>query len=358
MDIIVALMEQCGRTGVTAKLAMNLEANDLLLFAWVVDAGSFSRAAERLRLPKSTVSRRVASLEAQLGERLLLRTTRKLAVTEFGRAVLEHARHVVEDVAAAASLAQNRQLEPSGRLRVTMPSDLANLVVAPVLSELLRKFPKITLELDLSARFVDLIGESFDLAIRMGDLRDDASLAARRVAVFSASLYAAPSYVARRGMPAEPEALLEHDTLILLNRGGERMPWALNRGDQRWQGMPSARAAANEPELLMRLALDGIGIAIIGDPFALPYLQRGELIEVLPDWQPPRVSAWAVFPGRRLMPARTRVLLDALIAKFTGAEWRSEEEKVQTAKKRLRAAPPRTVAAKAAARGNDKKVSR
>ena len=123
------------------------------------------------------------------------------------------------------------------------------------------------------------------------------------------------------------------------------MPWVLNRGDQRWQGMPSARAAANEPELLMRLALDGIGIAIIGDPFALPYLQRGELIEVLPDWQPPRVSAWAVFPGRRLMPARTRVLLDALIAKFTGEECRAEEEKVQTAKRRLRAAPPRTIAA-------------
>src|SRR5215475_14012144 len=100
-------------------LAMNLEANDLLLFARVVDAGSFSRAAERLRLPKSTVSRRVAALEAQLGERLLLRTTRKLALTEFGRAVLEHARHVVEEVAAAASLAQNRQLEPSGRLRAT-----------------------------------------------------------------------------------------------------------------------------------------------------------------------------------------------------------------------------------------------
>src|SRR6476660_269669 len=112
---------------------MSLDADDLLLFAKVVDAGSFSRAAERLHLPKSTVSRRVAALEAQL-ERLLQRTTRKLAVTEFGNAVLEHARHVSEDVAAAASLAQNRQPQPSGRLRVTMQSDLANLLVAPVVS--------------------------------------------------------------------------------------------------------------------------------------------------------------------------------------------------------------------------------
>src|SRR6188508_2333579 len=103
---------------------MNLEPNDLLLFARVVDEGSFSRAAERLEVPKSTVSRRVAALETQLGERLLLRTTRKLVVTDVGRAVLEHARHVVEDVAAAESLAQSRQTEPSGRLRVTMPNDM------------------------------------------------------------------------------------------------------------------------------------------------------------------------------------------------------------------------------------------
>src|SRR6476619_6478689 len=108
---------------------MHIEPNDLLLFARVVDEGSFSRAAARLSLPKSTVSRRVAALETQLGERLLLRTTRKLTITDFGHSVLEHAHHVVEDVAAAESLAQNRQVEPSGRLRVTMPSDMANNVL-------------------------------------------------------------------------------------------------------------------------------------------------------------------------------------------------------------------------------------
>ena len=120
---------------------VNLEPNDLLLFARVVDEGSFTRAAERLGLPKSTVSRRVAALEAQLGERLLLRTTRKLTVTDFGLAVLEHAHHVVEDVEAATSLAQNRQIEPSGRLRVTMPSDFANIVLAPLLAEFVLELP-------------------------------------------------------------------------------------------------------------------------------------------------------------------------------------------------------------------------
>ena len=318
---------------------MNLEPNDLLLFARVVDEGSFSRAAGRLGLPKSTVSRRVSGLEQQLGERLLLRTTRKLTVTDFGLAVLEHARHVVEDVAAAASLAQNRQIEPSGRLRVTMPSDMANIVLAPLLAEFALKYTAITLELDLSARFVDLIGENFDVAIRMGDLRDDASLAARRIAVFTVGLYAAPAYLARRGTPSEPEALMEHDALRILARTGDPMRWVLARGNERWEGIPPGRASANSPELLMRMALGGAGIAVINDHFALPHLQRGELAQVLPDWRLPPVSAWAVFPGRRLMPMRTRVFLDALAAKFTGPECEAMEANVQKTKAQLRQAP-------------------
>src|SRR5213075_2275138 len=227
---------------------MDLEPNDLLVFARVVDEGSFSRAAERLGLPKSTVSRRVAALEAQLGERLLLRTTRKLTVTDFGLAVFEHAHHVDEDVAAAASLAQNRQIEPSGRLRITMPSDMANIVLAPLLAEFVLKYPALTLEVDLSARFVDLVAENFDVAVRMGELRDDASLAARRIATFSGSLYAAPAYVARRGIPSEPEALMEHDALRILSRTGEPLPWILIRGDARWEGIPPGRATVNSPE--------------------------------------------------------------------------------------------------------------
>ena len=248
---------------------MNLEPNDLLLFARVVDEGSFTRAAARLGLPKSTVSRRVAALETELGERLLLRTTRKLTVTDFGLAVLEHAHHVVEDVAAATSLAQSRQIEPSGRLRVTMPSDMASIVLAPLLAKFVLKYPAIVLEVDLSARFVDLIGENFDVAIRMGDLRDDASLAARRIAVFTSSLYATPAYLTRRGTPSEPEALMEHDTLRILGRTGEPIPWILVRGKERWEGIPPGRATANSPDLLMRMALEGVGIAAINDHFAL-----------------------------------------------------------------------------------------
>jgi DNA-binding transcriptional LysR family regulator len=318
---------------------MDIEANDLLLFARVAEAGSFSRAAERSSLPKSTVSRRIAALESALGERLLQRTTRKLKLTEFGEGVLEHAQHVALDVEAAASLAGARQVEPSGRLRVSMPSDFANLLLGTMLADFVAKHPAIRLELDLSARRVDLIGESFDLALRMGELADDASLAARRIVVFSHGLYAAPIYLKRRGMPAEPEDLPRHDALLLLTRSGSAEPWRLTSdAGKQWEGQPSARATANAPELLLRLARAGAGIAAIGDHFAEPHVRAGELVPVLPEWQLPPATAWAVFPGRRLMPARTRVFIDALAAQFDAAKCRQVEAAVRRAKLPKRAA--------------------
>lgn len=289
-----------------------VEAGDLLLFARVVHAGSFSRAAERTGLPKSTVSRRIAALETVLGERLLLRTTRRLALTELGERLLDHARRVAEEVDAAAALAQHRQARPSGRLRVSMPSDFANVFLVDFMAAFAALHPEISLEIDLSPRRVDLLGENFDLALRMGALQDDATLAARRIGIFPSGLYAAPDYIAERGMPRVPDDLLQHDGLLLLGRTGDAQPWTLRRGDERWEGLPPGRLTANSPELLIRLAGTGSGIAAVSDYFATAALRRGELVRVLPDWCPPPTTAWAVFPGRRLMPAKTRAFLDML----------------------------------------------
>jgi DNA-binding transcriptional LysR family regulator len=315
---------------------MNVEPNDLLLFAHVVDDGGFSKAALRLGLPKSTVSRRLAALEGQLGERLLLRTTRKLTVTDFGHSVLDHARHVAIEVDAATSLAQHRQVEPSGRLRVSMPSDFANSILATLLAEFMNAYPSIAPELDLSPRRVDLIGENFDVALRMGALPDDASLSARRLAVFSHGLYASHGYLERRGVPLEPDALMDHDALHLLARTGDPVSWVLTRDLQQWEGVPPVRAVANSPELLQRLARAGAGIAVLSDHFVEPYVRAGELVPVLDEWDLPTVTAWAVFPGRRLMPARTRVFLDALQAKFSGPECQAIEARARETKRARR----------------------
>lgn len=315
---------------------MHLDPNDLLLFARVVEEGSFSRAAERMGMPKSTLSRRLTGLESQLGERLLLRTTRKLTVTDFGHSVLLHAQQVTSEVEAALALAQHRQLEPSGRLRVSMPADFANEVLGPLLAEFVAKYPAISLELDLSPRRVDLIGENFDVAVRIGDLPDDASLAARRLAVFSVGLYASPDYIARRGVPPEPEALMEHDALRLLARNGEPTRWLLSRAEMRWEGTPPGRASANSPELLVRLARSGAGITMLSDHFAEPYVRSGELVQVLADWSLPAVTAWAVFPGRRLMPMRTRVFLDAMLAEFSGPRCQQKAAQIAQGKRERR----------------------
>lgn len=311
---------------------MNLEANDLLLFARVADEGSFSRAAQACGLPKSTLSRRVAALEAQLGERLLLRTTRKLTVTDFGRSILEHAHQVAAEVDAVASFAQHRQEEPTGRLRVSMAPDFANHMLEAMMVDFIARYPAVSLELDLTPRRVDLIGENFDLAIRMGDLPNDATLAARRIALFSSGLYAAPSYLARRGTPLTPQDLMSHDALHLLMREGAPRPWSVQRDGVVWEGVPPARATVNSPELLLRMARRGAGITSIEDHTAEPLVRSGELVPLLTDWSHPSVSAWAVFPGRRLMPRRTRVFLDALEALFSHDQCRAVEKRLADVK--------------------------
>lgn len=291
---------------------MDVEPNDLLLFARIVESGSFSQAALRVQLPKSTVSRRIALLEAKLGERLLQRTTRKLMLTEFGASLLEHAQKVVEEVEAAGALAQHRQQAPSGRLRISAPGDFANIGLTDVMTLFLQRYPAVTLELDLSPRRVDLVGENFDIAIRMGDLPEDSTLNARRVVLESNGLYAAPSYIARRGMPKHPDELERHDLLSLLSRNGGPKPWVLTRGKITWERELPARMTANSPDLLARVAFAGAGIAASSELFAGPYVERGELVRVLPGWELPPATGWAVFPGRRLMPAKTRAFLDLM----------------------------------------------
>ncbi len=290
----------------------DLDPNDLLIFAEVVEQHSFTAAAERLGMPKSSVSRRISQLEERLGERVLLRTTRKLTLTEFGRSLLHHAQQIAAEVGAATALAEYRQVRPNGRLRVSMPGDFANILLIDLLAAFAALHPEVTLDIDLSPRRVDLIGENFDLALRMGDLPDDATIAARKIGEFSEGLYASPEYIRSRGMPKSPEELMNHDTLCLLARSGDLRPWRLRGPEREHTLVPPARFSANSPELLIRLARAGSGITAVPDRYAIPFMRRGEMLRVLPDWCLPTTTCWAVFPGRRLMPAKTRAFLDML----------------------------------------------
>lgn len=310
MDKIVLHMEQSTREcGPDA-----IDPTDLLIFARVAELGSFSQAAVRLGLPKSTVSRRLAALERLMGERLLLRTTRRQSLTDFGLQLLEHARQVVAELEAVHSLREQRRAAPSGRLRVSMPSDFANLVLVDSLAAFVALHPAITLDLDLSPRRVDLLGEGFDVVLRMGDLPDDNLLVATRLAVFSNGLYAAPAYLQAHGEPRHPDELVHHTALRLMRGNGEPAAWPLSQGEERWTSVPSGRASANSPELLMRLARAGAGIAALPDHFASAAVRDGQLRRVLPAWSLPEAPAWAVYPGRKLVPPKTRAFVDMLKA--------------------------------------------
>lgn len=299
---------------------MDHDADDLLLFASVVDAGRVGGAAERLGLPASTVSRRLAALERRLGEKLLTRTTRRLTLTDFGQAVLEHARNLAAEVEATRALALHRQQRASGRLRVSLPADLAQQLLADMLCRFVADHPAVRLELDLSPRRVDLLAEGFDLAIRMGALPSDASLAARRLGQGFLGLYAAPAYLARHAPVTTPVGLEALHGLMLPGRGGDVLPWRLDAPAQdggparSWQGRPRDCTVANAPALLLQMALVGLGVVAASHAAAAPWVREGRLVPLLTDWALPPVDCWAVFPERRLMPLRTRLFIEAVAA--------------------------------------------
>ena len=292
---------------------MTPDANDLLLFARIVDAGSLSAAATRYGLPKSTLSRRLSALELQLGERLLTRSTRQLLLTEFGLGILEHARRLQEEAEAVGDIAQQRQAMPRGRLRVSMPPNFEEWIAAPLFLQFASNYPNVKLELDLSPRRVDVIGEQYDLALRVADrLPDDASLVARKIVALTSALFASPAYLQRFGTPTSPAELLNHTALQLLTSSGEAQRWRLTRKDETWDGLPPGPLAANSVALLRDLATHGLGIVGLSTRIAASAVADGLLLPVLPDWQLPTTTVWAVMPSRRLIPARTRVFLEAL----------------------------------------------
>lgn len=300
---------------------MSLDANDLILFAQVMAAGSFSRAAERSGLPKSTLSRRIGQLEAKLGERLLTRTTRRLSITDFGERVLDHAKRLLEETEAATAMALNRQGTPRGLLRVAMPPDFQELDLTPMLLQYASSYPEVHLELDLSPRRVDLVAERIDLAVRVASrLPDDRTLVARKLCELANGLYASPAYLARYGVPAAPADLLDHVGLALIGGNGETVPWRLSRGTEQWEGMPSGPLAANSPGLQRDLATHGLGIVGLVDRFADKWVEQGLLKRVLPDWALPTMTLWCVTPGRRLLPARTLAFIELLRASLAGSE--------------------------------------
>lgn len=287
----------------------------MAVFVNVVESGSFTGAARTLNLSKSAVSKTVSRLEESLGARLLNRTTRKLSLTEAGRAYYEGCRRMLNEAETASQAVHRLNDVPRGTLRVNLPMSFGTLQVAPLLPAFLQRYPEIDLDAAFDDRPVDLVEEGYDLAIRIGIL-SDSSLIARRLAPNRRILCAAPSYIEEQGAPQSPEALAAHFCLLYsYQASGDH--WRLLGPDGERQVQVSGRLRLNNGEAICAAAVAGLGIAYLPTFIAGSDLRAGRLVPVLPDWMDDGLGAvHAVYPASRHLSPKVRVFIDYLTEHF------------------------------------------
>ena len=277
------------------------------VFVRVVEAGSFTAAARRLGMPKSTVSRQVARLEEHLEARLLNRTTRRLSLTETGRAYFERCREALWSLEEAERVARDASGKPEGTLRVSAPFDFARGWLAPLLREFRESYPGIKLHLVLSQRRVDIVSEGIDVAFRGGVL-DDADYVSKKIAQSDVILCASPRYLGCRGEPSTLAELAEHETMAM----GENRPAPLSFEGPGESGVVPGEPwlIANEWGVLLRALRDGLGIGPMIDLAASDHIADGSLVRVLPEHKVHAGGLYAVYPSRHHLSLKVRVLVD------------------------------------------------
>jgi DNA-binding transcriptional LysR family regulator len=286
-----------------------MDLDDLRTFVDVADAGGVSAAARRLGISKSIVSRRLFRLEAELGIQLLARTTRGAALTEAGVTFREHAARVRAEIdAALETILPAGDLR--GRLRIAAPLSLGPTHLAPVFAELARRHPLLHVQASYSDRFVDIIGEGFDCAIRVGYLTDS-NLIARRVGPLTGTLVASPDYIRERGAPETPEDLLAHQALM---QGTEA--WQFMDGNKTISIHPQGRFKADNGTALAAAAVAGLGIAWLPDHLIKGYLDSGALVQVMPRYPVPTAGIFVVRPPGQHPTRKVRALTELLIEHF------------------------------------------
>lgn len=299
----------------------------LAAFVAVADTGSFIAAAKKLERDASLISRRVSQLEQHLGVRLLSRTTRRVALTEVGTLYHRRVQGILDELANASHEASNVAASPQGLLRVSLPVTFGRQWIAPVLPRFLSRHPNIRIDARFSDRFVDVVAEGFDVAIRVGRLRDS-SLTARQIASFRNLLVAAPGYLKARGTPRRPSDLKYHACVGF--SGYSSWPdWPLSKGSKAITMRPQCQFVADNSEAVIMAAIEGGGITFTADWLAGPALREGKLVEVLPGWGGKgEGGVYAILPPGRMMPAKTRLFVDE-IAKAIKSGWARRADKVR-----------------------------
>lgn len=292
-----------------------MQLDDLRIFLATVDARSFTAAARKLSLSKQFVSRRVMALEAELGVRLLVRNTRKLAITDLGRELYERARRILTEVDDAAQAMSSQQAEPRGLLRVSAPMSFGMTHLSPLVTQFLKRNDAVRFEVVLSDRPVDVIGEGFDMAIRIGMLADS-TLIAQKIADLRVVACCSPGYRRRRGEPASPLDLEAHDCLLY----GHARPvqWEFMMGNARKSVEVDGRLHVNNGELVRDAAVAGLGIALLPEFIVADALRSGTLVTVLETYERPPFGLYAVYPQHRQRSSTIRAFTSFLREALAG----------------------------------------
>lgn len=285
----------------------SMDLDEIIAFLRVAELRSFTAAAKRLDVPKSTVSRRVARLEERLGAQLVLRTTRRLSLTDAGTAYHDRVAQAVADMQQAAQSIRELSGTPRGHLRVSTPTDVPAL--AHMITAFIAAHPEVTVEVEATARRVDLIAEGFDLAIRAAESLPDSTLVARRVGGSPFRLYAAASYVAERGRPATPAALAEHRCVLFRSATGTA-EWTLTGPDGPVTVAVSGPLSASDLSFVRHACLAGAGVALLPRMEATVEVQSGRMVRVLPGFEGPEGALWVVSPPTRRLSAKVRLFSD------------------------------------------------
>lgn len=289
-----------------------MDLNEVVVFAKVVEAGSFVGAARELAMPKSTVSRKVSELEERLGARLLQRTTRQLSLTDAGRAYYRHAARVLQELSEAELAVTRMQEVPRGLLRVTTPINVGYL--SRLFTTFLDRFGEVTLEMVCTHRVVDLVEEGFDVSIRVGRLADS-SLIARYLGSEKSQLVASPAFLAKHTPPSRPGDL-EGMPVLVFSALPDPTKWHLVRADEHAKVSVEPRFAVNDFDIVYRAALDGVGIALLPSHRASDDLQQGRLVRVLPEWCTPTLQFHAVYPSTRHLSPKVKAFVEHLQNEF------------------------------------------
>ena len=284
-------------------------------FAMVVDQGGFTDAARKMGISKSAVSKHVSSLEARLGARLLNRTTRRVSPTEIGLVYYDRARRVLNDAGEADNLVTAMQSAPSGVLRLSVATDFGTALLTSVLDEFLRAYPEISVNMVLKNRYVELISEGFDMAIRLGEL-EDSSLRARKITEATQRLIAAPAYIAQHGRPERIDDLAEHRLLHYSNQASANV-WkiAAPSGEVR-QVRGSGWLTVNDGQSLLNAAVKGLGIAYLPSYLYHQAMASGAVVDVIPDLPSTSIDVFAVYPPGRYTQPKVRAFIDFLVSRF------------------------------------------